>query len=205
MMVKNICMNISKEYENLDNKLKELRRSIFIEIIGSPISNPKNWCEVSFDDTSLFKFGTGKPIRKENLDPNGKYWVYGANGKIGRHSEYLFDQNLIVIGRVGSYCGNVYTTTHKTWVTSNAITLQINESEFEIQYLAQMISMLNLSNFATGAAQQFLSLSTIKNLTVHKPPKTLQKEVSKFLIQIRKAEALLVERNNAIEKLIELQ
>ncbi len=204
-MIENISMNISAECENLGNKLKELRRSIFIEVIGSPRSNPKNWEEVSLADTYHFKLGTGKPIRKENLDPNGKYWVYGANGKIGRHSEYLFDQNLIVIGRVGSYCGNVFTTTYRTWVTNNAITLQINESEFEIEYLAQMISMLNLNNFATGAAQQFLSLNTIKNLTVYKPPKTVQNEVSKLLIQIRKTEALLVERNSAIEKLIELQ
>lgn len=205
MMVDYSLNTALKENGKLNEELIKLRKSIFIEIIGSPINNPKNWEEVSFADTSLFNFSTGKPIRKENLDPNGKFWVYGANGRIGRHSEYLFDQKLIVIGRVGSFCGNVYITADRTWVTSNAITLQINESEFEIEYMSQMISMINLNNFATGAAQQFLSLSTIKNLKVLKPPKTIQKEVSKFLIQISKTEALIAERNNFVKKLIELQ
>lgn len=203
-MIENIYLNISAACENLDKRLKELRRSIFIEIVGSPRSNQKNWEEVSLADPSHFKFGTGKPIRKENLDPNGKHWVYGANGKIGRHSEYLFDDRLIVIGKVGSYCGNVFTTTNKTWITSNAITLQSSESSFMIEYLAQMISMLNLNKFATGAAQQFLSINTIRNLTVYKPPLTVQKEVSMFLINTHKTEALIEERYNAIKKLIEL-
>ena len=203
-MIENISMNISAECENLGNKLKELRRSIFIEVIGSPRSNPKKWEEVSLADSSHFKFGTGKPIRKENLDPNGKHWVYGSNGKIGRHSEYLFDDRLIVIGRVGSYCGNVFTTSNKTWVTSNAITLQASESSFLIEYLAQMISMLNLNKFATGVAQQFLSINTIRNLTVYKPPLEVQNEVSMFLIEAHKIEALIEERYNAIKKLIEL-
>ena len=204
-MIENISLNISAEFEDICKKLKELRRSIFFEIIGFPRSNPKKWEEVSLADTSYFKFGAGKPIRKENLDPNGEYWVYGANGKIGRHSEYIFDQKTIVIGRVGSYCGNVYISMDKAWVTSNAITLQTNETSFLIEYLAQMISMLNLNNFSTGAAQQYLSVNTIKNLTVYKPPMEVQNEISKFLIQTRKIKALIEERNNAIEKLIELK
>ena len=99
----------------------------------------------------------------------------------------------------------MFTTTNKTWVTSNAITLQTDESSFLIEYLAQMISMLNLNKYATGAAQQFLSISTIRNLTVYRPPLAVQKDVSTFLIQAHKIEALLEERYNAIKKLIELK
>jgi len=44
------------------------------------------------------------------MDSSGEYLVYGGNGVNGRHSEYMFEQPQLIIGRVGVYCGAVHIT-----------------------------------------------------------------------------------------------
>ena len=55
------------------------------------------------------------------LEDDGEYPVYGGNGINGLYSMYNVESETIIIGRVGFYCGSVYKTTSKAWVTDNAL------------------------------------------------------------------------------------
>ncbi len=75
-----------------------------------------------FAETNLgrllsFANGRSSPDRAEGLP----YPVYGSNGVIGYANEANADGGSIIIGRVGSYCGSLYLSKQKCWVTDNAI------------------------------------------------------------------------------------
>jgi len=73
--------------------------------------------ETTLGDIAEFSNGRSSPERYNS----GKYEVFGSNGIIGLSDEINSDENTIIIGRVGSYCGSLYFSKNKCWVTDNAI------------------------------------------------------------------------------------
>lgn len=67
----------------------------------------------------LLKFQNGRLSPERS--GRGKFCVYGSNGIIGRSDIANAPGPLVVIGRVGSYCGSVYFVREDCWVTDNAI------------------------------------------------------------------------------------
>lgn len=109
------------------------------------------------------KFSNGKtsPDRTDT----GFYPVYGANGIIGYSSEYNSDENTIIIGRVGSYCGSVHFSDKKCWVTDNAISarsINLKESIFWFYYLKS----LNLNSMRVGSGQPLLNQTILKSISI---------------------------------------
>ena len=64
-----------------------------------------------------FKNGRSSPDRTDF----GAFSVYGSNGEIGKADVTNAPEGTVVVGRVGSYCGSVYYSPDKCWVTDNAI------------------------------------------------------------------------------------
>lgn len=109
------------------------------------------------------KFSNGK-TSPERTD-TGFYPVYGANGIIGYSSEYNSDENTIIIGRVGSYCGSVHFSDKKCWVTDNAISarsMNLKESIFWFYYLKS----LNLNSMRVGSGQPLLNQTILKSISL---------------------------------------
>src|SRR3989304_4874513 len=103
-----------------------------------------------FAETALgrllsFANGRSSPERADGLP----YPVYGSNGGIGYATETNADEGSIIIGRVGSYCGSLYLSKQRCWVTDNAIrasALDDNDSRF----LFYLLSTLSLNNWRAG-------------------------------------------------------
>ena len=65
---------------------------------------------------NYIKFKNGKKRPKEI----GPYSVFGGNGILGYTNDYNAEK-CIIIGRVGAYCGCVYRSNDKCWISDNAI------------------------------------------------------------------------------------
>ena len=100
----------NSHYEKLDS----VERCIDDEI---PFDLPESWEWVRLG--YLLKVESGKPLTSKEMK-SGTIPVYGGNGIAGYHNEYLVDEETVVIGRVGYYCGSVHITEPKAWVTDNA-------------------------------------------------------------------------------------
>jgi type I restriction enzyme S subunit len=80
------------------------------------------WCQAisgrykveNMDKIMTFKNGKKKP------DISGNNPIYGGNGIIGFTKE-TNNEDVIVIGRVGAYCGSLFRETKKCWISDNAI------------------------------------------------------------------------------------
>ncbi|MFZ1178835.1 MAG: restriction endonuclease subunit S, partial [Mycobacterium sp.] len=66
-----------------------------------------------------FDFSNGSSVPRRASD--GRFRVYGANGAIGYAPEHNASGPLIVLGRVGSYCGSLRYCDSDVWVTENAL------------------------------------------------------------------------------------
>lgn len=129
---------------------------------------------VSLED--VFKLSSGKGLTQQNII-KGPYPVYGGNGINGYHNEYFIENPVIVIGRVGAYCGAVQITQPKSWVTDNGLYVTDYLIEINQKYLSYLLSKLELNQFAKVGGQPSISQSTIYERKIPLPPITIQHEI----------------------------
>lgn len=120
-----------------------------------------NWKEYTISDLATFRNGKKRP------DLIGLYPVYGGNG-IMDYSNDFNDENCIVVGRVGAYCGCVYYSPCKCWVSDNAISVKPKET-IDISFLFYLLKSLDLNQHRIGGAQPLMNQDIIGRIVVAVP------------------------------------
>ncbi|MFV0511310.1 MAG: restriction endonuclease subunit S [Shewanella algae] len=160
-------------------------RSVFLDMFGDPVTNPKGFDKVPLGD--LIKVSSGNGLTAKDMAANGVHPVFGGNGINGYHDQYMFDKPKIVIGRVGAYCGVVHVTQPKSWVTDNALYVKESRTELQDSYLEHALKIANLNQYASQAGQPLISGSRIYPVEILLPPYGLQE---KFQMLKRKSEKI---------------
>lgn len=176
-----------------------LAQSIFYEMFGDPIENPKGWEVKKFQN--LFKLKSGDGLSAKAFIP-GKYPVYGGNGISGYHNDFNKDGVYIIIGRVGALCGNVRMVEGQFWLTDNAFQLFYAEDNFDIVYLRNKLKLLNLRRFANAAAQPVISNSTLKDIDIILPPLPLQQSFAEKIQAIESQKSAIKQSLAEVETLL---
>ena len=128
-------------------------------------------CKVK--DLAIMKNGKKRP------NTVGHYPVYGGNGIMDYCNTYN-NENTIIIGRVGAYCGNVFYCKGKCWVSDNAIALCAN-SDNNIKYLYYLLASLDLHHNHIGGAQPLMTQDIIGNFDVCVPKLETQIQIANIL------------------------
>lgn len=160
-------------------------RAVFLDMFGDPVTNPKGWELKPLGD--VIKLSSGNGLSAKEMDSSGCYPVYGGNGISGYHSEYMFKEPQLVIGRVGAYCGAIHITLPCAWVTDNALYVREYIQDINMHYLAQLLDISNLNQYAGKAAQPLVSGSRIYPLEMIFPP--LQEQFKFEFIKMKYLEA----------------
>lgn len=151
------------------------------------------WQEVRLGD--VCKFQNGKKRPKEP----GKYPVFGGNGILDYTNQ--FNSNVgVIVGRVGAYCGSVFLSKEKCWVSDNAI-LGINTSDTDIIYLYYLLKSLNLNAKHIGSGQPLITQDILNNIKIFLPPLDVQKKIAGVLGALDDK----IELNNRINNNLEQQ
>lgn len=162
----------------------EFLRSTFLEMFGDPVTNPKGIRKTTIGE--LIKVSSGNGLISADMKPSGGFAVYGGNGINGRHSEYMFNDPQIVIGRVGVYCGVVHITEPKSWVTDNALYVKEYLEKININYLHEALKLAKLNQYAGQAAQPLVSGERIYRVPILVPSQELQQKFSDISEKINK-------------------
>ena len=125
----------------------------------------------------ILRISSGVGLAKANRNDNGNYLVYGGNGVTGRHSEYMFEDRQLIIGRVGVHCGNVHITKPKSWVTDNAFVVSFDEAKIRFDCLYYLILSLRLNQYASSTAQPVISGGRVYPVEFLLPPKEIQESL----------------------------
>lgn len=154
---------------------------------------PKHWQKTSLG--KILTISSGNGLTKSKRNDEGEYLVYGGNGVTGKHSEFLFEEEKLIIGRVGVHCGNAYITKPKSWVTDNAFVVSFDETEINKDFLLNLIGVLNLNKYSVSTAQPVISQGKLYPIEVAIPPLLEQQAI------VAKIEQLLSELENGKQQL----
>jgi len=155
-----------------------------------PFELPEGWEWTRL--ASVLSLSSGKSLKVRQLTSEEEFPVYGGNGINGTHSDYNVDSETIIIGRVGYYCGSVYKTSSKAWVTDNALIATIKEQNvFDIDFLVAILKYLDLGKTSVSTAQPVVSGKGILPLIVPVPPKDEQNRINKSYSEIMPVIALI--------------
>ena len=130
--------------------------------------------------SEIAEFRNGKALSPERYTPSGKHPVFGSNGQIARTDELLNSKPVIVIGRVGAYCGCVHYVPKASWVTDNAIVAE-PKSGNDLRYLFYLLGSLELERTAIGSAQPLMTQGGLKVVRTKVPPLAKQKAIAAVL------------------------
>ena len=112
------------------------------------------------------------------LNDNGEYPVIGGNGFMGRTDAFNVDKEVVVLGRVGAYCGNVHHLSQRSWVSDNAL---IVESIHNKKFLTYLFVALDFNSVANKTAQPVITGTKIKNTYVLLPPSNEQSQIADYI------------------------
>jgi type I restriction enzyme S subunit len=113
---------------------------------------------------SLVTFGNGKTLPSEQ----GEIDAYGGNGIIGRVRSGNYPAKTIIVGRVGSQCGNVHRSEKSCWVTDNALA-GIPKKESDFEFLYYLLKQLKLNELRVGSGQPLVTQTILNRISIEVP------------------------------------
>lgn len=131
------------------------------------------WKDITIKEIAVLKNGKKRPTA------SGLIPVYGGNG-IMDYVDSHNDEDCIAIGRVGAYCGCVYLTKGKVWISDNAISAKANSNADNI-FLYYLLGSLNLNRHRIGGAQPLMTQDLIGRIKVSLPSIEEQRSIASIL------------------------
>lgn len=155
------------------------------------------WSNVNL--ASLLSFGNGK---SRPLD-SGNIPVYGGNGIMSYVSQSNYDQETIIIGRVGAYCGATYYENKPVWISDNALSAKAIGKN-NTKYLYYLLKNLDLNQFAEGSSHPLLTQKLLKSVeTKAALNPNEQKAIASVLSSLDDKIDLLHRQNKTLESMTE--
>ena len=152
-----------KTEKNLQNA-----RELFASYLQSVFANPGDgWEEKTLGE--CFKLKSGDNITSKMMIENGKYPVYGGNGIAGMYNKFNLSGSNVIVGRVGALCGNVRHIEEAIWLTDNGFKITDCKYDFDNAFLAYLLNLKNLRNYARQAAQPVISNSSLEEVLLQFP------------------------------------
>lgn len=182
-----------------DAKAARILPALFYKMFGNPATNPKGLVKKKLGD--LIRVRSGNFLPAKNMNPAGHYPVYGGNGINGYHSEFMFEEPVIVLGRVGIYCGVVHYSEPNCWVTDNALYVAEQSKDLHPRYLAEALRVANLNQYAGRAGQPLISGNRIYPIEILVPPPEEQEKFASNIVHLHRHENRRLDAGDHIEKL----
>ena len=138
-----------------------------------------------------------KTISQSECSENGTYNVFGANGIIGKFNQYNHDLPQICITCRGSTSGNVFMTESYSWITGNAMVINIDKN-LEIvnkTFLYYYLSSMSFKNIISGSGQPQIVREPLMKIKIKLPSLEEQlrfeKIISSFASKLQKEKDIL--------------
>ncbi|MFO7656156.1 MAG: restriction endonuclease subunit S [Bacteroidales bacterium] len=134
----------------------------------------EDWIEIELGE--ILNVSSGSGLTSKEMSGSG-FPVYGGNGITGYHSEYLFEDEKLIIGRVGVRCGITHITKPKSWVTDNALVVTFKEKCFDLNFMKLKLHFENLNKLSNSTAQPVISGAKIYSYSIDLPPLPIQRAI----------------------------
>ncbi|RQN01090.1 restriction endonuclease subunit S [Staphylococcus warneri] len=139
-------------------------------------------------------------LSQNNFQKKG-YPVYGANGVIGYYKDFNHSNMEIAVACRGNTCGRVNLTEPKSWITSNAMVVNIiDKMEIEFYFLYQYLRIINYSNVISGSGQPQITRKNMNSVELLVPNYIEQQKIGNLF---RRFDDFIEKQSHKIELLKE--
>lgn len=135
---------------------------------------PVDWEVKKLKEVADFFDGRRRPIsERDRTKMRGEYPYYGASGIVDYVNDYIFDEELILLGEDGENilsrsCRLAFRVSGKIWVNNHAHVLKPKE-DIDIGFLTEYLESLDYEQYNTGTAQPKLNKRVCSEIPVFLP------------------------------------
>jgi type I restriction enzyme S subunit len=132
---------------------------------------PENWELVAIGSVGSFTSGQGISVAAlSEQSSDTPVPVYGGNGIAGYTAVSLVDEPVVVVGRVGQKCGEVYLTQGPAWITDNALFPRTMHRKIDVRFLASVMKAAGLNNVKNRNDLPLVTQSILHSVRIPLPP-----------------------------------
>ncbi len=121
-----------------------------------------------------------KPLKKADR-VEGIYPYYGATGVIDYVNDYIFEEQLVLIGEDGAKWGTGETSAFiadgQYWVNNHAHVVRPKRDKLLDIYLTNVINFMDLNSFITGVTVPKLNQANLLDIEIPLPPIEVQQQI----------------------------
>src|SRR5207249_2559038 len=150
---------------------------------------PEDWKTHHLGDVVDFLDGERRPVKdSDRAKMRGDFPYYGASGVVDYVNQYLFDEDLILLGEDGENILSrntrlAFRVSGKVWVNNHAHVLRPKDGT-DIGFLAEYLESLDFAPYNTGTAQPKLNKAVCSRIPVLSPPLREQQAISVVLSDV---------------------
>lgn len=142
------------------------------------------WVETNLENCVYFLDNKRIPLNQHIRDQmDNLYPYYGAAGIIDYVEDYIFDEDLILLGEDGTIVPTL--ASGKYWVSNHAHVLR-NKKGINLYFLYNSLRRINFKKYNTGTIQPKLNKKTAKKIKIKVPSIKEQEKIVKILNSIDK-------------------
>lgn len=147
---------------------------------------PESWNIAKLSDVVVILDSKRVPInsgertqRILNKSDDELFPYYGATGQVGVIDDYLFDEELILLGEDGApflekLKNKAYLINGKSWVNNHAHVLRVKKGVINSLFLNHYLNIFDYRNFVTGTTRYKLNQARMRNIPIPLPPMSVQ-------------------------------
>jgi type I restriction enzyme S subunit len=174
--------NAEKNLQNARGLFESHLQSVFSQ-------RGKGWVEKTLGETCENLDSNRVPITR-NKRIAGEYPYYGASGVVDHVSDYIFDEDLLLVSEDGA---NLLARTYpiafsvsgKVWVNNHAHVLRFADLVTQ-RFMEFYLNSIKLDSYVSGMAQPKLNQKSLNSIPVPAPPLRRQKTVVQKLDALSK-------------------
>ena len=197
---------ITDECEAVDQETDEARQTITeteqtIEEKVQAVINAGHEMK-NIDRVLTLEYGISLPGRERN---SGEFPVYGSNGVVGSHNEFVVNAPCIIVGRKGSAGEVNWSDKNCTPIDTTFYVELLDETTTDLKFIYHMLKSLNLPSLKGGSGPGGINRNNVYSIQIPVPPLDIQQqlvaEVEQLEAKITDAQAVLdnaTDRKNTI-------
>jgi type I restriction enzyme S subunit len=157
---------------------------------------PKGWGIGRIGD--LVTISSGKGLKKDQLKDDG-FPVLGANGRIGFSERFLYNEELILTGRVGTL-GTFQLVNYKVWISDNVLILKpIDKVNYHYVYF--WMKTIDFANLNRGSTQPLVTKTDLENQPVIIPENALLHEFNRVCRSMFMSISTLIQQETTLSQI----
>jgi type I restriction enzyme S subunit len=172
---------------------------------------PNSWSVLKLGEVCKFLDGKRIPIKKaDRAKRQGEFPYYGASGIIDWIDDFIFDDELILIGEDGANIVDrstplAFKVSGKIWVNNHAHVIKPLDF-MDIDFLVEYLESISYTPYTSGTAQPKINKSACESIPIPVPPLDEQKKISSIFVsydaQLRNAEKVISDTKDLLRSVM---